>query len=162
VVDQKDLAGGAAVSNALAQTVTELNYTSATVSDVLALAQGTKAVNHGRNNNMAPNAERGNMMTSNQLRDTYREVRHMTAGTVFGKGNDVLGPEVRDEVVRRIQARRACIANQASKKKKILRDLKRSVEVVCAKMLTVSFNLTVKDLTTLCWWKKTKEDQDAH
>ena len=152
------LAGGAAVSNALAQTVTELNYTSATVSDVLALAQRTKAVNDGRNNNMAPNAARGNMMTSNQLRDTYRDVQRMTAGTVFGKGNGVLGPEVRDEVVRRIQARRACIANQDSKKKKILRDLKRSVEVVRAKMLTVSFNLTVKDLTTLCRWKKTKED----
>ena len=48
--------------------------------------------------------------------------------------------------------------NQANKKKKTLRDLKRSVEVVRAKMLTVSFNLTVKDLTTLCRWKKTKED----
>jgi len=74
------LAGGAAVSDALAQTVTELNYTSATVSDVLALAQRTQAVNDGRNNNMAPNAARGNMMTSDQLRDTYRDVRRMTAG----------------------------------------------------------------------------------
>jgi hypothetical protein len=73
----------------------------------------------------------------------------MTAGTVCGKGNGKLGPEVRDEVVCRVEARRACTANQASKKKRALRDLQKSVGIIRAKMAYVSFNLTLKDLTTL-------------
>ena len=66
----------------------------------------SKALNNGRRKNMASNAARGNAMTSDDLRSTYRNVRRMTAGTVFGKGNGVLGPEVRDEVVCRVEARR--------------------------------------------------------
>ena len=144
--------------NKVCQTVTELNYTCSTVSDVITLVQRSKALNNGSRKNMASNAARGNAMTSDDLWSTYRNVRRMTAGAVFGKGNVVLGPEVRDEVVCRVEARRAYTANQASKKKRALQDLQKSEGIIQAKMAYVSFNLTLKDLTTLCRWKKTKED----
>ena len=56
---------------------------------------------------MADDNSAGNVLSSEELKKRYKDASWMSAGTGFGIGNGSLGPELRDEVVRRKAAREA-------------------------------------------------------
>ena len=56
-------------------------------------------------------------LSPEELRKRYKESSFLTAGQVFGHGNGRLGEEVRDEVIRRNEARKDKEAAVESRKK---------------------------------------------
>ena len=117
------LAGGVAVRQELAQTIGSLNFNGSTASDLFSLAQITHNRDNGRRDHMAEDAAAQNQLTREELMRRYKEASRFTAGTVFGIGDGMLGPEVRDEVIRCNQARDARTATVTANKKATSRKL---------------------------------------
>ena len=88
----------------------------------------------------------------------YKDSPFLTAGQVFGNGNGRLGAEVRDEVIRRNEARKEKEAGVVSRKKMKLRELISRVKEIKDDMKGKNYKLTVDKLCLLVTYKKTKED----
>ena len=71
----------------------------------------------------------------------YKEASRFTAGTVFGIGDGMLGPKVRDEVIRHNQARDARTATVTANKKATIRKLCADVKKLRAEMKKSGFRL---------------------
>ena len=69
-------------------------------------------------------------LSPEELNKRYKNVTHFTTGAVFGQGDARLGPEVRDEMIRRQRAREAKAKGIADKAKKKLRELAEEVEEI--------------------------------
>ena len=83
----------------------------------------------------------------------------MTAGVVFGLGDGVLDIQVRDEVIRRNDARKAKVkATEANNKKKV-RELVAKVGDIRDEMADPSFNMLNRHLETLIRYKTRKGDK---
>ena len=90
------------------------------------------------------------------LRERYKAAVRFTTGVVFGPGDARLGPEVRDEVIRRRRAREAKAKAIVDNVKKKLRELAAEVDKIKDEMEEPSFRLGVKHLEKLVRWKTRK------
>ena len=89
------------------------------------------------------NDENGTELSPEEVKERYKEARHMTAGMVFGEGNRHLWKEVKDEVVRRNQRRKEKAANEEdSNSNASLWNLQREVESIRASMKKPKFKFT--------------------
>jgi hypothetical protein len=82
----------------------------------------------------------------------------LTAGQVFGLGNGHLGKEVRDEVIRRNEARKEKEAGVVLRKKSKLSDLMSRAKLIKDKMKDKNYKLTADNLRLLVAYKKRKGD----
>ena len=78
-------------------------------------------------------------------------------GVVFHSGNGELDADVYNEVIRRMEYRSDNAAKIEEKKKKKMIELKRAVDAIRAKKLTLK-DLVVSQLKTMCKWKKQPGD----
>ena len=93
------------------------------------------------------------------LKSRYEKAKRMTAGVVFGLGDGVLGIQVRDEVIRRNDTRKAkAKATEANNKKKV-RELAAKVGDIRDEMADPSFNMLNRHLETLIRYKTRKGDK---
>ena len=65
---------------------------------------------------MADDDEADNVISREELQKRYKDSSRLTAGTAFDRGNGMLGPELRDEVIKRRNAKRANDKTKAKKK----------------------------------------------
>ena len=94
------LAGGMNNAGEFAEAINSLNYSGATASSIMNLMQNADKRNEGRRKNMADDVANSNQLTPEELKKRYQETKRFTTGTVFAKGNGMLGKEVRDKVIR--------------------------------------------------------------
>ena len=108
---------------------------------------------------MGADASMEKRLSPEELNKLYKHATRFTTGVVFGQGDARLGPEVRDEVIRRRRAREAKAKRIADKAKKKLRELAEEVEEIKWDMeQDPSFPLEVKELEKLVRWKTRKGD----
>ena len=88
----------------------------------------------------------------------YKDSPFLRAGQVFGNGNGRLGAEVRDEVIRRNEARKKKEAGIVLRKKMKLQELISRVKVIKDEMKGNNYKLIIDKLRLLVTYKKTKED----
>ena len=93
------------------------------------------------------------------LRERYKAAVRFTTGVVFGPGDARLGPEVRDEVIRRRRKREAKAKSIVDNTKKKLRELAAEVDEIKDEMEEPSFRLGVKHLEKLVRWKTRKDNE---
>ena len=90
----------------------------------------------------------------------YKDSPFLTAGQVFGNGNGRLGAEVRDEVIRRNEARKEKEAGVVSRKKMKLRELISRVKEIKDDMKGKNYKLTAAipsgKAALLARWNETK------
>ena len=153
------LAGGAAAADELLECSAELNYTGFTTTKVMTLARNNASKHEGRRNNMGADASMEKRLSPEVLKERYKEAVRFTTGVVFGPGDARLGPEVRDEVIRRRRAREEKAKAVVDNAKKKLRELVWEVEKIKDEMEEPSFRMGVKHLEKLVRWKTRKGDE---
>lgn len=156
------LAGGMSAAGEFVEAVNGLNYSGATASNIMKLMQNTEKRNEGRRQHMGEDAANKNQLSTEELQKRYRETTRFTTGTVFGKGNGILGTEVRDEVIRRNNAKKEHDANEKKNKQSKLRVLQGKVFEIRDQMREkkeTAKDLTNRQLQSLIMWKKQKEDK---
>jgi hypothetical protein len=109
------LAGGAYADQRIAATASSLNVSGYTASGLMSLMHENEKKNHARQTHQESEASKH--LSPDDLKKRYKESSFLTAGQVFGHGNGRLGAEVRDEVIRRNEARREKEAAVVSRKK---------------------------------------------
>ena len=149
-------AGGAAVTQQLAETIQSLNHNNATTSNIFSLVQNHAALNNGRQDGAT--AE-GPQLTSEELAQRYKDSRRLSAGEVFGNGDGRLGEEIRDAVVARNRAAAEREATKLSNNKTKLRDRWKNVKKIRREMKKKQFKWTNAKLTVMCQWKKNESDK---
>ena len=90
--------------------------------------------------------------------NNQKNSQFLTAGQVFGLGNGRLGKEVRDEVIRRNEARKEKEAGVVLRKKSKLRNLISRAKLIKDKMKDKNYKLTADNLCLLVAYKKRKGD----
>ena len=106
---------------------------------------------------MAEDAAMENQLTSEELQNRYKEAKRFTTGALFGKGDGHLGPEVRDEVIRRNEARKNKETAKIRSNKTKLQELAADVEGIRHQQATdLLFTLIAGNLGQLVQWKKQK------
>jgi hypothetical protein len=149
------LAGGTDSTAELVEVIDSLNYSGVTANSIMAIAQNAKSRNEGRRLN---NESAGERLTFEELEARYGEARRFTTGTVFGCGDGYLGKAVLEEVIKRNTARKAKAEAVSVRRKELLRKLIKAVRAIRKESKQPKFRMTNAKLTTLCRYKKTKED----
>ena len=141
----------------IANTAASVNLSGYTASGIMSLMNENVKKNQARRSHQEKEAAVD--LSPEELRKRYKESSFLTAGQVFGHGNGRLGEEVRDEVIRRNEARKDKEAAVESRKKMKLRELISSAKVIKDKMKSKKIKLTGKDLLVLVRYKRMKGDQ---
>ena len=126
--------------------------TNGTAGDILQLLHQSKVM---RDTRFQGNEVRS--LTRESKLERYEKAKKLTAGVVFHSGNGELDADVYNEVIRRMEYRSDNAAKIEEKKKKKMIELKRAVDAIRAKKLTLK-DLVVSQLKTMCKWKKQPGD----
>ena len=128
-----------------------------TASGLMSLMQDNEKKNNARRSHQE--SETSKPPSREELMLRYKESTFFSAGQVFGNGDGCLGTEVRDEVIRRNEARREKEAAVVSRKKTKLRGLILNAKVIKDKMESKTYKLNGKELLVLVRYKHAEGDQ---
>jgi hypothetical protein len=131
------LAGGADAEQRIAITASSLNLSGYTASELMLLMQENEKKNNARRSHQE--SETSKPPSREEVIQRYKDSNNFTAGQVFGNGDGRLSTEVRDEVIRRNEARRDKEAAAVLRKKTRLRELISSAIVVKDKMKSETY-----------------------
>jgi hypothetical protein len=113
-----------------------------TASGLISLMQDNEKKNNARRSHQE--SETSKPPSREELMQQYKESSFFSAGQVFGNGDGRLSTEVRDEVIRRNEARREKEAAVVSRKKTKLRGLISNTKVIKDKMESETYKLNGK------------------
>ena len=145
------LIGGPDTQRLIVASAVTLN-TNGTAGDILQLLHQSKVTRDAR---FQANEVRS--VTRESKLERYKKAKKLTAGVVFHSGNGELDANVYNEVIRRMEYCSDNAAKIEEKKKKKMIELKRAVDAIRAKKLTLK-DLVVSQLKTMCKWKKQPGD----
>ena len=130
-------------------------------SDVMAIMQNAKNKADGARRHMADDDAADNILSPKELQKRYKQASRLTAGTAFGRGNGMLGPELRDEVIRRRNAKRRNDKAKAKKKEDGERLVIHAGRRVLRESKKKGFSWTGASLKVAIKYKRKKTDKRA-
>ena len=130
-------------------------------SDVMAIMQNAKNKADGARRHMADDDAADNILSPEELQKRYKQASRLTAGTAFGRGNGMLGPELRDEVIRRRNAKRRNDKAKAKKKEDGERLVIHAGRRVLRESKKKGFSWTGASLKVAIKYKRKKTDKRA-
>ena len=98
---------------------------------------------------MGGNASMEQRLSLDVLKSRYKEAKHLTTGVVFGKGDGILGEQVRGDVICRNEARKAKANATEANNRENVRQLAAEVGEIQYEMKGLLFVMLNKHLQKL-------------
>jgi hypothetical protein len=136
------IAGGADATEALAETLHDLDHNNPTAANLFKLAQSAHNMAAGR---MQHNTSHESV-TVEELKKRYKSARRLTSNVIFGSGDGMLGEYARDEAICRRQNRIEKMDAAIQKKKQDLTDALVAYQKLKSDMLKPNFKWTIDRL----------------